>query len=106
MSVNAQSGFGTTLQRGDGASPENFAPVAEIRDVSGLGFKMPTKPVTSSTDAANKAETKIPLGFVQYEQPKFKINFIPTNASQKAVLNDIVTVTKRNYKVGRSGLTG
>jgi hypothetical protein len=106
MSASAISGFGTTLQRGDGAAPENFAAVAELRDISGVGAKMPTKAVTSSSDLANKAETKIPLGFVQYEQPKTKFNFIPNNASQKAILNDVVTCTKRNYKIGWAGQTG
>lgn len=38
--TKAQIGYGTLLQKGDGASPENFSTIAEVHDVDGFGFSL------------------------------------------------------------------
>jgi len=97
---NAISAFGTLLQRGDGADPENFTPIAEVLDI---------KPPALSADTEEVTHQGSPDGWKEYivtlldgGEVSFDINFIPTDTTHNAaagLLADYSARTKRNWKV-------
>lgn len=74
-----KSSFGTFLQSGDGATPENFTTIAEVGDISGPAVSRDTEEVTnhSSPDAYEEFISTIKRS----GEVTFPINFIPDHAT-------------------------
>jgi predicted secreted protein len=98
--TQATAGPGFLLQKGDGANPENFTTVAEVKDITGPQIKVTTKDATnqSSTGAwAEKVATIKDGGTVT-----FKCNAIPSTPTQNSttgLLADLLNKTLRNFRI-------
>lgn len=77
---NAFWSYGSKLQLGDGATPEVFATIAEVIDITPPPLSRDTIDVTNQ-DSANGWREKLP-GFRDGGEVTFKCNWIPTNATQ------------------------
>lgn len=94
---NAISSFGTLLQRGDGADPEVFSTIAEVKDI---------KPPALSADTEEVTHQDSPGGWKEYlstlldgGEVTFDLNFIPTDTGHLALITDMTNRVKRNFKV-------
>lgn len=72
MATGALSSFGTLIKMGDGASPEVFTTIAEVRDISGPSWALGTEEVTNH-DSAGWREY-IPT-LLEAGEVSFDINF-------------------------------
>ncbi len=90
--------FGTLLQIGDGATPENFTTVAQVRDITGPGFAVGTKDVTADTSAGAWREKVATLK--DGGQVRCTITWDPPAATHDAttgILADMWARTLRNW---------
>lgn len=97
---SAVHAYGTLLKAGDGASPETFTTIAEVRNGPGLGFSVDDIEVTNH-DSTNAWKEFIP-GLLDAGEVSFSINFLPTNATHSAsagILNDMQDRTVRNFQL-------
>ncbi len=98
--TSALSAFGTLLKIGDGGSPETFTTIAEVKALNPPKLHLDTEEVTSHGSTAGwkeKVATLLEAGPV-----KFTVNFIPADATHSyatGLIHDMVTRTKRNFKV-------
>lgn len=100
MASLAVSAFGTLLKIGNGASPEVFTTVAELRTISG-----PT--LTAETIDVTTHNTPTPFrryisGLLDGGEVTFDINFIPTDATHgysTGLLKDMTDRTRRNFQI-------
>lgn len=100
MASLAVSAFGTLLKIGDGASPEVFTTVAELRTISG-----PT--LTAETIDVTTHNTPTPFrryisGLLDGGEVTFDINFIPTDTTHgysTGLLKDMTDRTRRNFQI-------
>lgn len=98
-SVNAVSGYGTLLQRGDGATPENFATVAEVGSISGPNWAVEMFDTTSHSDAASgNFRTRKP-SLIDPGDLSFDIWYIPGDAGHEALRTDMFNRTIRNWRL-------
>jgi len=72
--------YGSKLQLGNGASPEVFADVAEVQDITPPPLSRDSIDVTNQS-SPNGWREKIP-GFRDGGEVKFKCNWLPQNATQ------------------------
>lgn len=77
--ANGIVAFGTLLKRGDGASPEAFTTVAEITNISGIGFSRDTADMTHHTSPGKWEEVKQTIK--RWKEIQFEFNYIPGNAT-------------------------
>jgi predicted secreted protein len=97
---DAVSGFGTFLQRGDGAGPEVFTTIAEVKDITGPGLSADIVEVTNHSSIGafkEKLSTLLDGGEVTFD-----VNFLPGNATQDAtdgLLSAYMARSKDNYKL-------
>lgn len=94
---NGIAAFGTKLLVGDGAGPEVFTAVAEIRNIGGPEVSVDTTDVTphsTGTPWRHFVPTLIDGGEVSLD-----LNFLPAAADQAALRADMLARTKRNFKV-------
>jgi len=94
----AISSWGTLLQIGDGATPENFTTIAEVLDLNPPALAQDTEEVTSHDS---------PLGWAEHigtilrgGEVTFDINYEPTEATHDAatgLIADMVARTVRNF---------
>lgn len=96
---NAISSYGTLLKVGDGAAPENFTAIAEVKDISGPSFSLGTEEVTnySSNGWREFVATILDAGEISFD-----INFIPSETTHDVttgLLADMVNKTKRNFQI-------
>lgn len=75
----AQIGYGTTLQLGNGSSPEIFTDIAEVKDVSGFGVSLEQVEVTHLQSPQRKKEYIAGLG--DGDSMTAKCNLTPANAT-------------------------
>jgi hypothetical protein len=97
---NATAGPGFLLQKGDGASPENFTTVAEVKDLNGPQDKTDTHDVTNQS-SPNNTEEIIP-GLIRPGTVAFDVNHLPDDPTQDAVTGlkaDKDGRTKRNWRI-------
>lgn len=95
----AKSAYGTQLKVGDGASPQNFATVAEVKKLK-IGVKLNTKDVTSHS-SANAWVEKIPT-LLEGDGVKATLNWLPGHATQSystGLLKDMVNRTARDFQI-------
>ena len=101
---NAQSGFRGILQKSDGATPPVYTTLAEVVSISGPGLSRGSIDV-SNMDSANGAMEFIPQALYDGGEVTFEINWIPSDASQDAVLDDIATEATNAYRIVWPGQT-
>lgn len=92
----AITGVGTTLQRGDGASPEVFTTIAEVTTIGGPELSSEEVEVTSLDSAGGYKE--FVAGLRDGGQITFDCNYIGSDAQQNAI-RDNVGGTTENYRI-------
>lgn len=87
--------FGTTLQRGNGASPEVFAEIANVTNIGGPGLSRETLDVTAHDSPNGWREHK--GGLKDAGEISLDINFDPSE--HDTLLADFADDEARNYKL-------
>lgn len=98
--TQVKSSFGTFLQVGDGAAPENFTTVAEVGDISGPAISRDTEEVTnhSSPNGYEEFITTIKRS----GEVTFPINFIPTDPTHDQTTGILAWIDDgilRNFRI-------
>lgn len=96
----ATPGPGFLLQKGDGATPENFTTVAEVRDIKGPSIKTDLHEVTNQSSAGGYEE-HVPT-IRRSGTVSFPVNLIPTDPthnSSTGFIADLNNKTLRNWKL-------
>lgn len=97
---NAMKSFGTLLQVGDGSTPESFATVAEVRDITPIGVNSDTEEVTHMSSPGGYKEylpTLLDAGEVSFE-----VNWDPVAATHgyaTGLLKDAEDQVLRNFQL-------
>ena len=104
--TQALIGFGVTLARGNGASPEVFTDIAELMDLS---------PPSMTKDQVEATHTKSPDGFREYipglkDGGEFSatMNFLPSDTTQGntagGLMHDFINESEtRNWRITYPG---
>ncbi len=96
----ATKGQGTLLKIGDGAGPEVFTTIAEVRDINGLSLEQLTEEATNQGSPGGWMEhvgTLLNAGDLTFD-----LNFLPADATQSfaaGLIKDMVNRTKRNFEL-------
>jgi predicted secreted protein len=93
----AFAGQGTQLQRGDGASPENFTTIAEITKIQRSGSKMDLVDVTNMDSIGAYREKLATL--LDGGQVSFDANYVPAAASQQSLQADFDGRVLSSWKI-------
>ncbi len=93
----AFAGIGTMLKKGDGASPEVFTTVAEVKTIDWTNRKLDIVDVTNM-DSPNFFREKLAT-LKDPGEISFEVNYVPSNTVQQAVLTDWNNRTLRNWKM-------
>lgn len=80
--TDAQSGYGTLLQMGDGADPEAFTTIAEVKDIGGPEYETGTHDVTNQSSPG--AVREFIAGLIDAGEVTFDVNWQPDNATHDA----------------------
>ena len=99
MTTAATDSHGTLLQRGNGASPEIFTTVAEVRDIDAPGISKNRHEATSHD--SNGWSERI-SGIKTLGEMSCEINWIPSNTTHNEVaglIYDATSETDRNYRL-------
>lgn len=95
----AKSSFGTLLKIGDGASPENFTTVAEVKDITGPDIKTDFEDVTTH-DSAAAGNFKEWLATLQDGgEVKAEVHWVPTDTTHIRIQTDQTNRVLRNYQI-------
>jgi hypothetical protein len=89
---------GTLIQKGDGATPEVFATIGDIGDISGPGF---TRELHDASVQTSDWAVVIP-GMKRGQEITFTVNFDPagsTHDHSTGILADFLNGTKRNWRI-------
>ena len=97
MATAAISGYQTWFQIGDGAAPENFTTIAEIKDGTPPQSERDEADVTTH-DSAGHAKESIPT-FIDNGEVSLVINWIPADATHLKLRMDFLSGVMRNFKV-------
>src|SRR4051812_16295477 len=101
MTASAGSiGYGAKLKRGDGASPEGFTTLAEVRKISGVGSKRGLVDFTNLDSPLTSMEYK--LAMKDGLEFSAECNWIPDNTTQDqsvGMIADHDNGTVRNFKI-------
>jgi hypothetical protein len=97
MSTKAQTGYGTVLQRGDGATPENFNTVSEILTITPPEKKRDMKEATNMSSAS--ATREYIAGLLDPGTVALDVNWAPGDAQHAGLLSDIDNGVLRNFKI-------
>jgi predicted secreted protein len=93
----ARPSINTLLQRGDGASPENFTTVANVSSIKGFTFSATVKDVTSHSTGVpwrQKIPTLLDPGDLTAD-----IWFIMDSVGHRALLNDFANRVTRDWRL-------
>lgn len=94
-------GLGTLLKLGDGASPEVFTTIAEVKDITGPGLTMEFAEFTHMQSDSGYREYK--PTFKASGDITFNCNFLPDNATQgftsTGLIYDYEQKTLRNFQL-------
>jgi predicted secreted protein len=100
MATGATPSYKTLLKMGDGATPEVFATIAEVKDIKGPAMKLDTEDATSH-DSTDGWKEFIPT-LLEGGEVGFEIQFVPTGATHSYVaglLKLMVDRTLKNYNL-------
>ena len=95
MSSNAIEAQGMQLQIGDGATPEVFAKISEIKAFSGPGGSASVFDV-SSLDSLSREKR---MGLADEGQLQFTINYVPTDAQHAALRAARASRKQTNFRL-------
>jgi predicted secreted protein len=95
MPTSAKASHGTLLKRGDGGSPENFATIAEVLDISGPALALGTEEATSHD--SNFWREYVPT-LLEGGEVSFDINYFE-HTTQVNLRTDMLNRTRRNFQV-------
>ncbi len=94
-------GLGTVLKIGDGAVPEVFTAIAEVKDITGPGLTREFAEFTHQQSQSGYREYK--PTFKNSGDVTFKCNFLPDDSTQgfatTGLLKDYETGTLRNFEL-------
>jgi predicted secreted protein len=94
------SAYGTLLKIGDGAGPEVFTTVAEVKTIGGPNIKVDTVDLT--THSSSGAWRQFLATLIDPGELSIDVNFLPTNATQSqstGLLKDLKNRTLRNWQL-------
>ena len=92
--TSAVLGLGTTLQVGDGASPQVYTTIAEVLTMSGPSLTAEDIEVTNFDSTAKEYISGVPDG----GSVNFELNWI-SGTQQKQLRDDVDAGTSRNYMI-------
>lgn len=98
--TNAVNAFGTLLKLGDGAAPEVFTTIAEVKDITGPGFEASTNEATNHSSAGAVREWL--AGMLDAGEVSFDLNFLPNHATQDettGLLSEFLSRSVSNYQL-------
>jgi hypothetical protein len=95
MATQAVTSHGTFLKVGDGADPEVFVTIAEVKDISGPGTRLNTEDATNH-DSGGWREPVPTL--LEGGEVTFDINYY-TGATQTSMREDMEARTRRTYQM-------
>jgi Lambda phage tail tube protein, TTP len=95
MATTAILGSQTTLQRGDGASPENFVNVYEVVTISEFGQQ---NDLVEATHLLSAAKEYI-YGLADGVEPVVTVNYKPTDPTHQGLQSDQANRVTRNFKI-------
>lgn len=97
--TNALAAYGTLMQIGDGATPEVYATIAEVLDIS-TNVRLNTEDATNHS-SPNAWGEKIAT-IKEMDDITFQVNYIPddtTHGYSAGLMNDLDDRTLRNFKI-------
>jgi hypothetical protein len=96
----AIAGPGFLLLKGDGATPENFTTVTEVKDIKGPGITVDTTDVTNQSSPGGVEE--VVTSIIRPGEVDFDCHFQPSDATHDAVtglLADLNSRVLRHWRV-------
>ena len=99
----AESSFGSLLQVGDGAGPEVFTTIGEVRDISGPEYGADTVETTNHSSPGGWEEHIATI--LRSGEVTFEVNYDPTMATHNVatgIKGDLVDRALRNFKLVRA----
>ena len=100
MASAATIGYGSTLKKGDGATPEIFTTIAEVFSIEPPSQESDDVEVTN-LDSLGRMKEYI-AGMGEPGELSFEMNFLPTNATQDAttgLIADRVSGIVQNFQI-------
>jgi predicted secreted protein len=100
MPTQATSGFGTLLKRGDAGSPEVFATIAEVKNITALNLTIETLDATSHSSTGGYREW-LP-SFKDAGEITAEMNFVPGDPAQNpdtGLISDFDNRTLKNFRL-------
>ncbi len=91
---------GTRLLKGDGASPENFTAIGNVKSINGPGFKVTVIDTTTHSTVGNYREKAAVL--VDAGALTFMVNYDPSDATlapSTGLINDLSELTESNWQL-------
>ena len=103
MSSSAFAGRSSQLKRGDGASPEVFSTITEIKRITRTGAKADLADVTNMDSGSYREflPTLLDAGELNFDG-----NYIPSDATQQTLQSDFDGQVKHNWQVVMPGSRG
>lgn len=100
---NAVAAYGTLLKIGDGAGPEVFTTLAEVKSIEGPGMETEVIDVTTHSSAAAGAFREKLATLIDAGEVTFDLNFVPGDTQHIALRADQLARTKRNFELWYPG---
>lgn len=82
MADEAHTGYGALIQKGDGASPENFVSILGVKNITGPSIQRDTHDTTTQDNAATSMFRNFVGGLVDAGEVSFEANFLPREETQ------------------------
>lgn len=92
---NTYNAQGTTVGRGDAASPEVFTTIPGVTSISGVGQTRGQIDVTNLSSAAREYKKALQDG----QEITLQIQYDPDHASHSGLRTDMAAETSRNFKI-------
>lgn len=93
--TKAKSSKGAKLEVGNGATPEVFTAVAEVKSISGVEVSGDS---TDATHLGSEVDESIP-GRVKPGEVSCEANWVDDDTTQDAILDDLQDGTPHNFRV-------
>lgn len=99
MATAAKEGYGTLMKIGDGAMPEVFTTIAEVKDISGPSLSMDTIDVTNQSSTGAWEETI--KSILRSGEVTFDVNFLgdATQWTTTGLLSKFTARTTTNFQL-------
>lgn len=95
--TDAQHALGTQLKRGDGITPEVFAKIAKVTNISGPELSLDVEDVTDH-DSADGWEEVLPT-ILRSGEVSLELSFLPADTGHTGLISDMVAREKRNFEL-------